>query len=114
MSLQGAVHNLEVLSETLTITCCSQALQRPFNYAIVDEVDSLLIDEGRNPMLINMTSDVTEDRFKLAAKVGHMCQTAGMANHCVRLHFLVCCSLASDVSAKLTHVLCLALFLKLI
>lgn len=26
---------------------------RPFYYAIVDEVDSVLIDEGRNPLLIS-------------------------------------------------------------
>jgi hypothetical protein len=26
---------------------------KPFNFAIVDEVDSVLIDEGRNPLLIS-------------------------------------------------------------
>lgn len=46
-----------------------QAIRRPFNYAIVDEVDSLLIDEGRNPMLINLKVELPEDRFKVAMEV---------------------------------------------
>ena len=50
--------------------CSGQALQRPFNYAIVDEVDSLLIDEGRNPMLINLTIAVPKERFVVASQVG--------------------------------------------
>ena len=28
-------------------------VQRPFNYAIVDEVDSILIDEARTPLIIS-------------------------------------------------------------
>ena len=30
-----------------------QMVQRPFNYAIVDEVDSILIDEARTPLIIS-------------------------------------------------------------
>jgi preprotein translocase subunit SecA len=50
-----------------------QAFQRPFNFAIVDEADSVLIDESRNPMILsggNPTPD-SEERFKfeLAQKV---------------------------------------------
>ena len=29
----------------------SQMVQRPLNYAIVDEVDSILIDEARTPLI---------------------------------------------------------------
>ena len=29
-----------------------EIVQRPFNYAIVDEVDSILIDEARTPLII--------------------------------------------------------------
>ncbi|KLI62775.1 preprotein translocase subunit SecA [Aurantiacibacter marinus] len=36
-----------------------QMVQRPFNYAIVDEVDSILIDEARTPLII---SGPTEDK----------------------------------------------------
>ena len=37
----------------------AQMVQRPFNYAIVDEVDSILIDEARTPLII---SGPTEDK----------------------------------------------------
>jgi preprotein translocase subunit SecA len=37
-------------------------VQRPFNYAIVDEVDSILIDEARTPLVISGASD---DKFEL-------------------------------------------------
>ncbi|TXH33472.1 MAG: preprotein translocase subunit SecA [Rhodospirillaceae bacterium] len=41
-------------------------VQRSFNYAIVDEVDSILIDEARTPMII---SGPTEDNSELYTKV---------------------------------------------
>ncbi|QUL38900.1 preprotein translocase subunit SecA [Erythrobacter sp. JK5] len=40
----------------------SLMVQRPFNYAIVDEVDSILIDEARTPLII---SGPTEDKSDL-------------------------------------------------
>jgi len=40
----------------------AQMVQRPFNYAIVDEVDSILIDEARTPLII---SGPTEDKSDL-------------------------------------------------
>ncbi|MHA7818106.1 MAG: preprotein translocase subunit SecA [Erythrobacter sp.] len=41
-------------------------VQRPFNYAIVDEVDSILIDEARTPLII---SGPTEDKSDLYVKL---------------------------------------------
>ena len=41
-------------------------VQRPFNYAIVDEVDSILIDEARTPLII---SGATEDNSDLYVSV---------------------------------------------
>ncbi|HUY69288.1 MAG TPA: DEAD/DEAH box helicase, partial [Alphaproteobacteria bacterium] len=41
-------------------------VQRPFNYAIVDEVDSILIDEARTPLII---SGPAEDSSELYIKV---------------------------------------------
>ncbi len=35
----------------------SEMVQRPFNYAIVDEVDSILIDEARTPLIISGPSE---------------------------------------------------------
>ena len=40
----------------------SQMVHRPFNYAIVDEVDSILIDEARTPLII---SGPTDDKSEL-------------------------------------------------
>ncbi|EGD58676.1 preprotein translocase subunit SecA [Novosphingobium nitrogenifigens DSM 19370] len=43
-----------------------QMVHRPFNYAIVDEVDSILIDEARTPLII---SGPTEDKSELYVAV---------------------------------------------
>ncbi len=51
-------------------SCCLQAILRPFHYAIVDEADSLLIDDCRNPLIISAEPDNTSnERFLLAHKV---------------------------------------------
>ncbi len=44
----------------------AQMVQRPFNYAIVDEVDSILIDEARTPLII---SGPTDDKSELYMQV---------------------------------------------
>jgi preprotein translocase subunit SecA len=46
-----------------------QMVQRPFNYAIVDEVDSILIDEARTPLII---SGPTDDKSDLYMKVDQL------------------------------------------
>ena len=38
-------------------------VQRPFNYAIVDEVDSILIDEARTPLIISGQADDSSERY---------------------------------------------------
>lgn len=49
---------------------CVQAILRPFHYAIVDEADSLLIDDCRNPLIISAEPDnASNERFLLAHKV---------------------------------------------
>jgi len=37
--------------------------QRPFSYAIVDEVDSILIDEARTPLIISGPSEESTDKY---------------------------------------------------
>ncbi len=44
----------------------SQMVHRPFNHAIVDEVDSILIDEARTPLII---SGPTDDKSELYIQV---------------------------------------------
>jgi preprotein translocase subunit SecA len=41
-----------------------QMVQRPFNFAIVDEVDSILIDEARTPLIISGPTDDKSDLYK--------------------------------------------------
>jgi preprotein translocase subunit SecA len=41
----------------------SQCVQRPLNYAIVDEVDNLLIDEARTPLIISGAAEETGDTY---------------------------------------------------
>ncbi len=41
-------------------------VQRDLNYAIVDEIDSILIDEARTPLIISGPSDKANDLYKLA------------------------------------------------
>ena len=39
-------------------------VQRPFNFAIVDEVDSILIDEARTPLIISAPDSESTDLYK--------------------------------------------------
>ncbi|MBX9804180.1 MAG: preprotein translocase subunit SecA [Alphaproteobacteria bacterium] len=41
----------------------SEMVQRPFNYAIVDEVDSILIDEARTPLIISGSAEDSSDLY---------------------------------------------------
>ena len=43
-------------------------VQRPLNYAIVDEVDSILIDEARTPLIISGPSQGNSHIYKLAIR----------------------------------------------
>ena len=42
---------------------------RPFNYCIVDEVDSVLIDEAQTPLILSDTVDTSVDKFIIAAEI---------------------------------------------
>ena len=45
-------------------------VQRPLNYCVIDEIDSILIDEARTPLIISMPSGNTNlEKLKLAESV---------------------------------------------
>jgi len=44
----------------------SQKVQRPFNFAVVDEVDSILVDEARTPLIISGQGDKSTDLYTTA------------------------------------------------
>ncbi len=56
----------------------SQMVQRPFNYAIVDEVDSILIDEARTPLII---SGPTDDKSELYMSVDAIVKQFGESDY---------------------------------
>ncbi|PZU59314.1 MAG: preprotein translocase subunit SecA [Sphingobium sp.] len=55
-----------------------QMVQRPFNYAIVDEVDSILIDEARTPLII---SGPTDDKSELYMAVDAIVKQLGDSDY---------------------------------
>lgn len=44
----------------------AQQVQRELNYAIIDEVDSVLVDEARTPLIISGSGDKSTQLYKLA------------------------------------------------
>lgn len=46
-----------------------EMVQRPFNYAIVDEVDSILIDEARTPLIISGASEDSSEKYISVNKI---------------------------------------------
>ena len=55
-----------------------QMVQRPFSYAVVDEVDSVLIDEARTPLII---SGPTDDKSELYIAVDQVVKTLVPADY---------------------------------
>lgn len=55
--------------------------QRGFNYAIVDEVDSILIDEARTPLIISGPADISTDQYLKVDRI--------MPNFVIEEHYTV-------------------------
>jgi preprotein translocase subunit SecA len=47
----------------------ANCVQRPHHYAIVDEVDSILVDEARTPLIISGPSEQSTDKYYKADKI---------------------------------------------
>ncbi len=50
------------------VTSLEMRVQRPLHYAIVDEVDSILIDEARTPLIISGPTDESTDKYYRAQR----------------------------------------------
>ncbi|MEG3439208.1 preprotein translocase subunit SecA [Pannus brasiliensis CCIBt3594] len=50
-------------------TTMGEVVQRPFNYCVIDEVDSILIDEARTPLIISGAVDRPTEKYLLASQV---------------------------------------------
>ncbi len=53
----------DYLRDNLIVTDVEQGVQRAPNYAIVDEVDSILIDEARTPLIISGPTEQSTDLY---------------------------------------------------
>jgi preprotein translocase subunit SecA len=50
-------------------TSMAEVVQRPFNYAIIDEVDSILVDEARTPLIISGQIERPTEKYMGAAGI---------------------------------------------
>lgn len=53
----------DYLRDNLIVNALNQKVQRELNYAIVDEVDSILIDEARTPLIISGPAEQSTDLY---------------------------------------------------
>ena len=58
----------DYLRDNMVITKEERVL-RPLNYCIVDEVDSILIDEARTPLIISGPSDQSTDKYYIVNRL---------------------------------------------
>jgi preprotein translocase subunit SecA len=50
-------------------TSIADVVQRPFNFCIIDEVDSILVDEARTPLIISGQVERPSEKYTRAAEV---------------------------------------------
>ncbi len=50
-------------------TSMAEVVQRPFNYCIIDEVDSILIDEARTPLIISGQVERPTEKYNRATEI---------------------------------------------
>ncbi len=50
-------------------TAMADVVQRPFNYCVIDEVDSVLIDEARTPLIISGQVERPTEKYMKAAEI---------------------------------------------
>ncbi|KAK9281161.1 hypothetical protein L1049_004055 [Liquidambar formosana] len=59
----------EICFSTMCIQSVDELVMRNFNYCVIDEVDSILIDEARTPLIISGPAEKPSDRYYKAAKI---------------------------------------------
>ena len=67
------VTNSELVFDYLRDSCCynlKELMQRPFSYCVIDEIDSILIDEARTPLILStIKGKLDKNKLFLAKKV---------------------------------------------
>lgn len=58
----------DFLRDNMTLNL-TDVVQRPFNYCIIDEVDSILIDEAQTPLIVSNNIETPVDKYIIAAEI---------------------------------------------
>lgn len=61
-------YGFDYLRDNMVVSV-DQMVQRPLHYAVVDEVDSILVDEARTPLIISGPGEKSTDLYKVLAHV---------------------------------------------
>ncbi|KAB8133092.1 accessory Sec system translocase SecA2 [Gracilibacillus oryzae] len=64
----GTEFGFDFLRDNMTYSA-AQKVQRPYHYAIIDEVDSVLIDEAKTPLIVAGKARLSENLHSVCAKV---------------------------------------------
>ena len=51
-------------------------VQKPHHYAIVDEIDSVLVDDARTPLIISGQVERPQEKYQKAAQIVELLQKA--------------------------------------
>ncbi|KAK6118152.1 hypothetical protein DH2020_048136 [Rehmannia glutinosa] len=62
-------HDLSISATGCELISVDELVLRGFNYCVIDEVDSILIDEARTPLIISGPAEKPSDRYYKAAKI---------------------------------------------
>lgn len=57
------------LMPVLYLQSVDELVLRGFNYCVIDEVDSILIDEARTPLIISGPAEKPSDQYYKSAKI---------------------------------------------
>ena len=79
-----------------------QMVQRDLNYAIVDEVDSILIDEARTPLIISGPGAKSTDMYAVMARAvaDGRYSSAGYCGSTASIYPELCCLFCRDLSCR--------------
>lgn len=62
-------HSFSLITSSLGLQSVDELVLRGFNYCVIDEVDSILIDEARTPLIISGPAEKPSEQYYKAAKI---------------------------------------------
>lgn len=67
--MKNTFNNSELSGFVFPLQSVDELVLRRFNYCVIDEVDSILIDEARTPLIISGPAEKPSDQYYKAAKI---------------------------------------------